>query len=74
MNAVCRIFVVDGDHRVAIVANKDLEAGEELTYDYNYSERVGDESRRITIKSVPETTILAGWVQVAPAWAKKHTV
>lgn len=37
-SANCRpeILTVDGDHRVAIVANKDLQVGEEIFYNYNY--------------------------------------
>jgi hypothetical protein len=31
-----RIFQVDGDHRVAVVAARDLAAGDELFYNYNY--------------------------------------
>ena len=37
----CRILMVDGDHRVAIVANRDVAAGDELFYNYNYDKRVG---------------------------------
>ena len=33
--------MVDGDHRVAIVANRDVAAGDELFYNYNYDKRVG---------------------------------
>lgn len=33
--------MVDGDHRVAIRARRDMEAGEEIFYDYNYDKRVG---------------------------------
>lgn len=41
-NANCRaeILMVDGDHRVAILANKDLRPGEELFYDYKYDDKV----------------------------------
>lgn len=37
-NCSARILVVDGDSRVAIFAARDLEAGEELFYDYMYDE------------------------------------
>lgn len=36
-----RILMVDGDHRVAILARKDIQDGEELFYNYNYEKRVG---------------------------------
>lgn len=32
--------MVDGDHRVAIVANRPITAGDELFYNYNYDKRV----------------------------------
>lgn len=32
--------MVDGDHRVAIMANRDLAEGDELYYNYNYDRRV----------------------------------
>ena len=33
-------MVVDGDHRVAVMANQELRAGDELFYDYNYDKIV----------------------------------
>ncbi len=36
----CRILVVDGDHRVAILTKRDMEAGDEIFYDYKYDKRV----------------------------------
>lgn len=32
---------MDGDHRVAIVTNRDVAPGEELFYNYHYEKRVG---------------------------------
>ena len=32
--------MVDGDHRVAIMASRDIADGSELTYDYLYDKRV----------------------------------
>ena len=32
--------MVDGDHRVAIVANREMREGEELFYNYHYDKRV----------------------------------
>ncbi|EFN54582.1 hypothetical protein CHLNCDRAFT_24455, partial [Chlorella variabilis] len=40
-NCRAEILMVDGDHRVAIVANRDVAAGDELFYNYNYDKRVG---------------------------------
>ncbi|KAL4855789.1 Histone-lysine N-methyltransferase 1 [Chlorella vulgaris] len=41
-NANCRaeILMVDGDHRVAIMTNRELREGEEIFYNYNYDKRV----------------------------------
>lgn len=36
----CRILLVDGDHRVAILSRRDMEAGDEIFYDYKYDKRV----------------------------------
>lgn len=35
-----RILMVDGDHRVAIMTNRELREGEEIFYNYNYDKRV----------------------------------
>jgi SET domain-containing protein len=32
--------MVDGDHRVAIMTNRELREGEEIFYNYNYDKRV----------------------------------
>jgi histone-lysine N-methyltransferase EZH2 len=39
-NARAEILMVDGDHRVAILANQDLRPGEELFYAYKYDDKV----------------------------------
>lgn len=36
-NCQAEILMVDGDHRVAIFASRDIEAGEELLYNYGYT-------------------------------------
>ncbi|KAK2080600.1 hypothetical protein QBZ16_000454 [Prototheca wickerhamii] len=35
-NCQTRIFMVDGDHRIAILAKEDLQDGEEIFYNYSY--------------------------------------
>lgn len=39
-SALHRILMVDGDHRVAIMASREIADGSELTYDYLYDKRV----------------------------------
>jgi SET domain-containing protein len=39
-NCRAEILMVDGDHRVAILANRDIDPGDELFYNYNYDKRV----------------------------------
>ncbi|KAL4427658.1 hypothetical protein ABPG75_001747 [Micractinium tetrahymenae] len=62
--ASCRaqILMVDGDHRVAIMANRDMDAAAELTYDYMYDKRVAPDW------AVTEQE----WRRAAQAAAKKH--
>lgn len=45
-SANCRaeILMVDGDHRVAIMTNREMDGGgTEITYDYNYEDTVAPE-------------------------------
>ncbi len=37
-NCSAKILVIDGDHRVGIFALKDIKAGEELLYNYLYTQ------------------------------------
>lgn len=39
-NCRAEILMVDGTHRVAIVADRDIEPGDELFYDYRYDDTV----------------------------------
>ncbi|KAL3507364.1 hypothetical protein ACH5RR_032746 [Cinchona calisaya] len=39
-NCFAKVIFVAGDHRVAIFANENMEAGQEIFYDYNYSPNV----------------------------------
>lgn len=38
--------MVDGDHRVAILARKNIRDGDELFYNYHYEKRVGGAGRQ----------------------------
>lgn len=54
--------MVDGDHRVAIVANREMREGEELFYNYHYDKRVSCWVG-VTASGLQRVAEVAGWRQ-----------
>lgn len=44
-------MMVDGHHRVAIYARDDIQAGQELLYDYGYEKELGEHAPQWAQKS-----------------------
>ena len=70
--------MVDGDHRVA---NRDVAAGDELIYNYNYDKRVGGGTRVVVVVCCERVVAVVqkgqaflrrkegpGWRALCPGW------
>ena len=54
-NCVPRVLAVNGDHRLALISDKDIKPGDELLFDYNYKDEVAPDWHEKNASTLPKS-------------------